>query len=319
MKISNKLQKWVEQGLISQTQAEQILLSEQSKNFNIIWKWMYGIAGLLIGLGMILIVSANWDYLPAPVKLFGDFAVWCGIIYGSYRSIVYKKNKIKELFLVLSFLFIGATIGLIAQIFNLSGGWHSFATTWALLGLPFVLFSRLLSFNFCWICLFFSMFNTGFVERIINYAYKNIDGMILVLLCLSLLSFAGQKLDERFNKYSVLPKAFQNFSLFMTYVVVFAGVFNFQSSFFHLLLVYVVAFMYFALRLFLSIQNQNMISFKRNAIGVEFYVFLIFATRFGDLLFSGFGFIFAGIFILGFIYLLRKTSKYIKTMEVFHE
>ena len=38
-----------------------------------------------------------------------------------------------------------------------------------------------------------------------------------------------------------------------------------------------------------------------------------------DLWFSGFGFIFAGIFILGFIYLLRKTSKYIKTMEVFHE
>ncbi|MBE6449110.1 MAG: DUF2157 domain-containing protein [Alphaproteobacteria bacterium] len=109
MKISNKLQKWVDEGLISQKQADKILLSEQSTHSNIVWKWMYGIAGLFIGLGFILIISANWDNIPAPLKLLGDFAIWAAILYGTYWSIINKKTRIKELFLVLSFLFVGAT------------------------------------------------------------------------------------------------------------------------------------------------------------------------------------------------------------------
>ena len=144
MKIANRLQNWVEQGLISQSQAEQILLSEKSNHSNIMWRWMYGIAGLFIGLGFILIIGANWDDIPAGVKLFGDFALWAGIIYAAVKSVADKKSKASEILLVLSFLFAGATIGLIGQIFNLNGGWHSFAMAWSLLGLPYVLFSRLL-------------------------------------------------------------------------------------------------------------------------------------------------------------------------------
>ena len=40
---------------------------------------------------------------------------------------------------------VGGTIGLIAQTFNLSGGWQSFAVSWALLSTPFILVSRLLA------------------------------------------------------------------------------------------------------------------------------------------------------------------------------
>ena len=43
MKISNKLQKWVDQGLISKKQAEKIMLSEQSNNSNMAWKLMFGL------------------------------------------------------------------------------------------------------------------------------------------------------------------------------------------------------------------------------------------------------------------------------------
>ena len=141
MKISNKLQKLVDQGLISEEQAEKIMASEQAKHSNLAWKLMYWIAGLFIGLGFILIVGSNWDDIPASLKLLGDFAIWAGILYGTYWSIVNKKDRVKELFLTLSFLFVGATIGLIGQIFNLSGGWQSFATAWAVLSFVFVIFS----------------------------------------------------------------------------------------------------------------------------------------------------------------------------------
>ena len=325
MKIANKLQNWVKLGLITQKQAEEILRSEQSNHSNIVWKWMYGIAGLFIGLGLILIISANWDYIPESLKLFGDFAVWAGVLYGAYQSVIKEKGKIKELFLVLSFLFIGATIGLIAQIFNLSGGWHSFAMAWSLLGLPFVLFSRLLSFNFCWLWLFFTLFDFSWLEKILDYMDRHLDGLVIAVVVLSLISYAGKKLDEIFNKYTLIPKALQNLSMFMAYVVIFFGSFIRHEWFFFyfsdvsVVLAYIFAFIFFGARMFLAVQAQNMLSFKRNAIAVEIYIFMIFANRFGNLLLSGFGFIISGLAVLGLIYLLRKTSKCIKSMGVFHE
>ena len=319
MKIANRLQNWVEQGLISQSQAEQILLSEKSNHSNIMWRWMYGIAGLFIGLGFILIIGANWDDIPAGVKLFGDFALWAGIIYAAVKSVADKKSKASEILLVLSFLFAGATIGLIGQIFNLNGGWHSFAMAWSLLGLPYVLFSRLLSFNFCWLVLFFNSFNFGFFEKLIQYIDGNLDGLVLAVIVLSLLSYAGKKADESMNKYTLLPLALQHLAMFTAYVCVFSSIFAYRDdSYIISFLAYVFAFLFFGVRMFMAVKAQDIQSFKRNAIAVEVYIFLIFASRFGNLMLSGFGFIFAGLAVLALIYSLRKTSKYIKTMEVFH-
>ena len=48
MKISSKLQKLVDQKIISEDQAEKIMLSEQSKHSVMAWKLMYWIAGFLL-------------------------------------------------------------------------------------------------------------------------------------------------------------------------------------------------------------------------------------------------------------------------------
>lgn len=325
MKISKKLQKWVEQGFISDVQAQQILQSETANHSGFVWKWLYGIAGLFIGLGFILIISANWDDIPASVKLITDFGIWGGFIYGAYWSIINKKDKLKEFFLLMSFLFVGATIGLIAQIFNLSGGWHSFAMMWALLGLPFVWFSRLFFFNCCWMILLLTSFNFGFVERMLEYAHKHLDGLIMFIIVLSFVSFVSEKLDTAINKYTLLPKALKVLSAFSIYGMIFLSSFGRQSWYFIgtrfnvFIFICLLAFVFFGIRLFFAFKNQNMVSFKRNALVVEFYIFLIFTSRMSNLMLSGFGFILAGLFVLGFIYVVRKTTKYIKTMEAFHE
>ena len=324
MKTSGKLDNWVKQGLISKDQAVRILNYEQSNNSNMVLKWMYLIAGLFIGLGVILIIGANWENIPPSIKLAGDFALWGVVLYQAYRSVLYQKNKLKEFFLVLSFLFIGATIGLIGQIFNLSGGWQSFASFWALLGLPFVLCSRLLSFNMCWLCLFFSIFDFEWFEKFLDYIDTHLDGVFLTVIVLSLLSYAGKKSDETLHKFTLLPKAFENLSLFMAYASIFSASFVRHAWFFFYfsdvgsLLIYLFSFAFFAARMLMAVKTQNMISFKRNATAVEIYIFLIFAMQFGDLLLSGFGFILGGLSVLGLIYILKKTSKYIKKMEVFH-
>ena len=99
MRVSVKLKEWEKQGFISKKQAEKIMQFEQSNNSNIVWKWMYGVAGFFIGLGCILLISANWDAIPSFIKIFMNFAILGSIFYAAYWSIINEKNKLKELFL----------------------------------------------------------------------------------------------------------------------------------------------------------------------------------------------------------------------------
>lgn len=318
MKISNKLQKLVDQGLISEEQAEKIMLSEQNKHSNLAWKLMYWIAGLFIGLGFILIISSNWNGISAPVKLLGDFAIWAGILYGTYWSIINKRNKIKELFLTLSFLFVGATIGLIGQIFNLSGGWESFATTWAVLSFVFIIFSRLIVLNMVWLWLFFSVVDFGYLFRWLEYFLRDnlLMGLISSTLIFALLTYAGNQLYKSINKVVVLPKAFAVICFISMYFIALVGG---AAVGFENVMANIFVFVFLGSRLFLATQNKNMKSFIRNTHLIELYILFLFFTRFGNLFMSGVGFVLGGILLLVVLYLLRKTSKYIKTMEVFHE
>ena len=317
MKLSKELQKWVDQKLISQKQAEKILLSEQSRRSNSAWRLMYSIAALLIGLGIILIISSNWGRIPDLVKLAGNFTIWAGILYGTYWSVVNKRNKLKEFFLTLSFLFVAATIGLIAQIFHLSGGWHSFALTWTLLSSVFVIFSRLTLFNLVWLILFFSAINKDF--------FKQLEDLMKVypitsLLCgttiLALLSYSGNQLYKWINKLIVLPKAFG--LLFFWGMYAFALIAG-ASLGFKYVVANVFVFVFLAIRLLLALYNKNIKSFTYNTYLIELYILFLFVEHYGNLFKSGIGFLCAGFIVLLFLYILKKTSKYIKRIEVFHE
>ena len=326
MKISGKLQKLVAQGLISEEQAEKIMTSEQASHSKLAWKLMYWIAGLFIGLGFILIIGSNWSAIPAPVKLLGDFGIWAGILYGTYWSITNRKNKIKELFLTLSFLFVAATIGLIAQIFNLSGGWQSFATTWAMLSFVFVVFSRLIVLNLVWLWLFFSIINLEFLFHFLEPLLMKgpITALITGTILCALLSYAGGQLYKAINKLIVMPKAFAIYFLIGMYsIALFGGAMlgmNHSRFFGHSpFLANVFVFVFLGIRLLLAVHNKNIKSFIRNTHLVELFILFLFVTRYGNLFMSGVGFIVGGILLLGVLYLLKRTSKYIKTLEVFHE
>ncbi len=326
MKISHKLQKLVDQGLITQKQAEKIMVSEQAKHSNLAWKLMYWIAGLFIGLGFVLLIGSNWRSIPAPIKLLGDFTIWAGILYGTYWSVVNKKENFKELFLTLSFLFVGATIGLIAQIFHLSGGWHSFATTWSLLSVVFVLFSRLMTLNIVWLLLFLGTIDFSFWLDIIEPFIRRgaLMAVIAGTILLGLLSYAGIQLYKALEKAIVLPKAFAWLSSFYMYLIAIIGgaVLGFESSGFlghSPFWANVFVFVFLGIRLLLAVQKKNIKSFVDNTHLVELYILFLFFTRFGNLFKSGVGFIFAGCILLVSLYVLKKTSKYIKSMEIFHD
>lgn len=323
MSLSKKLNRWKEHKFITQKQYDQILAFERQRSGNTFWRTAFIIAGLLIGLGICLLVAANWDALGAVVKLTGGFAVLGGLFYATFWSITHQHKGLTELFTILSFLMIGAMLGLIGQVFNLEGGWSSFALTWAILGLPFVVVSRAVFFNMGWLCLFFSLFNFGHLEKVLDYFFHTLDGgAIAAIIGLCLLSYAGKKLDETAHSYTLLPKAFEKLMMWLAYISVwFIGLrwgnwWGWEHPKF-MVLANLIVFAFFAARLFVAVRTQNMTSFRRNAILVEIYIFLLFAGNLGSLFLSGIGFILGGLAILGMIYLFKRTSRYIKNMEVF--
>ena len=63
--------------------------------------------------------------------------------------------------------------------------------------------------------------------------------------------------------------------------------------------------------------GQTVKALEDTAYGCAEFIVIIFISRIKNLWTSGLGFISAGLLVLALIYILRKTTKFIKTMEVF--
>ena len=324
MSLQKKLNRWKEQHFITPEQYEQILTFERQRSGNTFWHTAFIIAGILIGLGIFLLVAANWDALGTITKIVGDFAILGGLFYTTWRCVLQGKKGLIELFAILSFLMIGSTIGLVGQIFNLEGGWKSFALFWTLLGSPFVIVSRSLFFNVAWLCLLGTSLKFAWLETLLDALWDHLSNATWLVVCLYLLSYAGNKLDQAIKSRILLPKAFEKLMLWTTYVCI--GLIGLrwgcwrwwnQHPDITTLAANLLVFAFFALRMFVAIKTQNIGSFRRNAIALEVYIFILFASACGNLFLSGLGFILAGGVILAMIYVFRRTTRYIKTMEVF--
>ena len=102
---------------------------------------IFGILGaILCGLGIILILAHNWDDLSMVAKSFISFVpLFTGQFFCGFS--LFKKNENiawRESSSVFLFFAIGASISLIAQIYNISGDFDAFVLTWSVLALPLV-------------------------------------------------------------------------------------------------------------------------------------------------------------------------------------
>jgi len=112
----------------------------QSKLFMI-----FGILGaILSGLGIILILAHNWDDLSNSIKSILSFLpLVIGQLFCGYTILKKSENTVwRESSSVFLFFGIGASISLIAQVYNISGDLNSFLLTWMLLSLPLVYLLR---------------------------------------------------------------------------------------------------------------------------------------------------------------------------------
>jgi len=145
--IINELPELLKANVISEETAQKIKEyynknSDESQNKLFI---IFGILGaILSGLGIILILAHNWDDLSRTVKSVLSFLpLLIGQIFCGYTLLKKSENPIwGESSSVFLFFGIGASISLIAQVYNISGNLNSFILTWMLLSLPLVYLLR---------------------------------------------------------------------------------------------------------------------------------------------------------------------------------
>ncbi len=302
--------------MISEKQAEKIMLSEQAKSSCLAWKLLYWISGLFIGLGCILVVASNWENISISIKLSTNYCIWAGLLFGIYWSNKNKKKWLKEIFLTNSFLFVGATIALRMQIFSLDYDWQHFIRLWCLYSFPFVVFSKLIFLNLIWVYFLFSIIG---ISELIDYLddFDDFIGIwIASIIVFGVFTYVFDKIYKFINKAIILPKALSVFSCNVMYIIALLGgaIIEVEDNDF----INFYVFIFLGIRLFLSAHNKNIKAFIMNMHLLELYILFLLFNNFKDLFTSGIGLILGGILLLCIIFVLKKTTKIIKNLPVFN-
>ena len=218
---------------------------------------------------------------------------------------------------------IAGTIGLIAQVYNLDGGWFSFARFWMILAIPFVFLSKTFLINILWLVLLFNSFPQSFytwLHDIYSYfvstllpfskSYNISIFCILLYLLLEFLQYFGKSIYIKFDKKIVVLKAFSILAQLTKYWTLCA--IALQRNAIDIIFIFCLL----AYKLYINYKNRKDRYFRNYAILAEVYIIYLFVSAYGNLLFTGIGFIMGGILLLVSIYVLRKVLSYMKKLGV---
>lgn len=133
-----QIQEWLQSGTINQEQATKMLAdATQTRKEESSGKFITSIVSLgavLFGLGAILFVALNWQGIPNFLKIILLLGATFGSYYFGYIFAYQKQNypKVGAALIFLGALLFGASLFLIAQIYNMN---TSMRSTYVLLGL----------------------------------------------------------------------------------------------------------------------------------------------------------------------------------------
>jgi uncharacterized membrane protein len=146
-KLRQEAQLWRDEGLISSSQHERLAERYQFKKLDAAAKERFtfvaiAIGGLLLVLGVIIFVAANWQIWSREVKFIlmmslflstsiTGFLTWRqGAASGEGKKPNSSKRLLGEALLILSALILGANLLLMAQIFNIAGSAPELFLAW---------------------------------------------------------------------------------------------------------------------------------------------------------------------------------------------
>jgi uncharacterized membrane protein len=144
VRLERKLAQWIAAGLISSDQAAGVRRFEESQRLGAKWVvWgLASVGGLAVVAGIISLIAANWEEIPEQLKLGGGLTLLLALALSAREVGERGDGWIRDLLLLLHQGMILAMIGLVAQVYHLSGHpWRPFALAFVL-ALPPVLAGR---------------------------------------------------------------------------------------------------------------------------------------------------------------------------------
>lgn len=136
--LRNELPIWIQKGIISEQTARQLSNAYQLDNLKhestrLLSAVIFTIGGVLLGGGVISFVAANWEAIPTPIKLaLLFFALISFHAVGFWLWHTQNWRRLGHALIFCGCLVFGANIGLVAQIFHISGNWYGGFGAWAL-------------------------------------------------------------------------------------------------------------------------------------------------------------------------------------------
>lgn len=138
--LRHELELWRTEGLIEDSQYEQLAERYQLNTLDTIARNRFimillGLGSILIGLGVITFVAANWQELPRTAKvtlLLSLFIVVNVAGFYLWRRHEEKQQRLGHGLLILGALILGANMGLMGQMFHISNPFYELLLAWGI-------------------------------------------------------------------------------------------------------------------------------------------------------------------------------------------
>ncbi|TQE80803.1 DUF2157 domain-containing protein [Leptospira noguchii] len=162
MRLEQKLKRWVDKGLIGSEQSEAILNFEENRKSPYLYYSFLILGAVVIGIGVIAIIAANWEEIHDFVKLGFGLAVLALVAgLGFWKR---ENSNLLTVFIILYSILIIGMIGLISQVYNLEGEYYQAAMLWCILSCLFLIATDSKTFLHLWI-LGFQIFIIGWIQE----------------------------------------------------------------------------------------------------------------------------------------------------------
>jgi uncharacterized membrane protein len=152
MNLEKKLREWRMAGVIDQETKDRIFEFETRYKSNGLVYAAGGLGAFTVGVGVISIVAANWEFIPYTIKLAIDLLIVIALAFAIFFAEIRGCNWLKEVFLTIFYIFILASIGLIGQIYQLGIPLYQVFLLWSFSTAPIVMFGQSGFLAVLWLC-----------------------------------------------------------------------------------------------------------------------------------------------------------------------
>ena len=152
MNLEKKLREWRMAGVIDQETKDRIFEFETRYKSNGLVYAAGGLGAFTVGVGVISIVAANWEFIPYTIKLAIDLLIVIALAFAIFFAEIRGCNWLKEVFLTIFYIFRLASIGLIGQIYQLGIPLYQVFLLWSFSTAPIVMFGQSGFLAVLWLC-----------------------------------------------------------------------------------------------------------------------------------------------------------------------